>query len=80
MKISVNLNDYVYVRLNQHGMACWKKHWSVLPDRMKPEEVAAKREPDGRLKIQLHDLMATFGPMTYVGGWMPFVDGAVELV
>lgn len=79
MSLSVNLNDTVYVRLNAFGAKLWETHWEALKDTPHFDRAVSRREPDGRLKVQLWTLIEAFGPGIHIGANIPFVDGTVDL-
>lgn len=67
---TVNLNDPVWVRLNDLGL-------KRLEDEYGPKLTAMLRTNGGFYKFQLWGLMDVFGPACRIGMSMPFEDGMV---
>ena len=63
--IEINLNEYVYVKLTEAGVAKLKADHEALgvPWAFKMPTV----DDDGYTRFQLHELMHTFGPMCFLG-------------
>lgn len=60
--IEFNVNNYVWVRLNDYGRELYYQKPYTSPI----------RERDGWSKWQAWDLMQTFGPHIWLGGQVPF--------
>lgn len=80
--MTVNLNDYIAVRLTEHGEKVWADDWKdtiykgTVPDRVRNSATL----PDGRVKFQLWYAMQLFGPLCYTGNSnLPFVGNEVEI-
>lgn len=74
---SFNINHHVRVKLTALG----RKHLSEIGElwRLEPGHSNAVDDATGFSEWQLWDLMATFGPVLYMGGGVPF-ETEIELV
>ena len=63
-----NLNDYVFVKLNDYG----EKIWEYQNADFLMEAPKLKLEKDGYLKIQLWELMRIYGKFLHNGSMLPF--------
>jgi hypothetical protein len=83
--IEANINDQVLVRLTPFGEKLWVKKWEEtvrvmeLPKGKVPDAIReANVLKDGRVRFQMWDLAATFGPYLYNGATdVPFVDNKI---
>ena len=67
--VRFNINGDVRVKLTPLGRQIWRSYWKPHDPEGNMEK---KIDPDGWLKIQLWEVMATFGPHMYNGGDVPF--------
>lgn len=76
-----NINNYVRVKLNDHGRKICKDYHDDLfkSSRMKPEYTPPVEDDDGWSKWQMWELMQKFGPHIYLGGEVPF-DPQIEIL
>jgi hypothetical protein len=65
---SFNINDYVYVRLNDTGRKIYGDYWA----KYSCEPIPLIEEDNGYSKWQLWDLMNVFGEHIFNGCRMPF--------
>lgn len=72
MKVRININDRVRVKLTEHGRDLVSKHDGLAFERFKVDA-------DGRIETQLWCLMQAFGPHLYMGGQIPF-ETEIEVV
>jgi hypothetical protein len=74
MKIVLNVNDNVHVRLTEFGIEQFKKWhnatWSTIP--VETPDSSPPIDKDGWSKFQLWVLMDIFGSVMYNGGPVPF--------
>ncbi len=76
--IEVDLTEYVWVQLTDHGRAVhketYKKVWSIFSDTPNPllEYTPPKEDEDGWSRWQLWVLMQEFGKVICHGGDEPF--------
>ncbi len=79
-----NVNDYVRVRLNDHGRAIVREKHDELAAFIKGRGGAfhefrpTVEDADGWSRWQLWDLMHTFGPHIHLGARVPF-ETTIEL-
>jgi hypothetical protein len=80
MKIIVNLNDKVSVRLTPAGEAIWADWYRAgNPLRSIPDYITKKIDEKGWISFQLWDFMNVFGPALYLGMHAPlFVENDVR--
>ncbi|WP_208952384.1 hypothetical protein [Rahnella sp. ChDrAdgB13] len=75
MKLAtVNINNYVKVKLNEFGLSVMKSNREEL-QRMAPslpDFTPPSTDSDGYSKFQLWSLMETFGPIIHLGCELPF--------
>lgn len=69
----MNINDYVYVRLTKLGVDTLVESWAGSDYPI----VSSRELGGGWFKFQLHDLMHTFGPKTFIGQPNMFVRNEV---
>ena len=71
--IKINLNDYVYVKLNEIGLAILKEYYDKLyKDALnKPEYKPPAIDKEGYSKMQLHTFMMYFGHTMYLSSALP---------
>lgn len=68
-----NVNNYVWVRLTDHGRKILREQHEALFERSRnPPEWSAPKEQDGWSRWQLWDLMTQLGDYCYNGGQVPF--------
>jgi len=80
---SFNTNNDVWVRLNDHGQELYLEYHHIPPGTpgvgsvdAKARLEAARDEDSGCIRLQLHELMAIFGP--HMGSFRsPFVDNEI---
>lgn len=72
--VTINVNDYVLVRLTQHGMEVHRGNHERLFSGVKhvPPYKPPERDQAGWSRFQLWDLMSQFGASTYNGGELCF--------
>lgn len=84
MKLTVNMNDDIRVRLTPAGEKQWEKYWNTNPfwsEHIVPPAVRkAATLPDGRVHFQLWHAMEVFGSMLYNGCEIPFENNEIEIV
>lgn len=74
----VNLNEYVKVKLTDHGINILKKERNELNKRMAERgftgfgEYEPKTDENGYTSFQMWDLMQRLGPYVSIGNRMPF--------
>jgi hypothetical protein len=66
MKITININDRVRVRLTEAGRVVYRKFFTDLKCQ------APIIPPDGVIEDPLWSIMNIFGPYSYMGCQMPF--------
>jgi len=72
-----NLNESVYVKLNQSGIQILMERHIELYDRLgieEPEFEEPKRDQDGYSEFQLYNLMHIFGEYLHIGNPNPPFD------
>ena len=69
--VTLNLNDFVYVRLNDHGRKVAQES---------PYSFAYEEDEDGWSKWQWWTLMNVFGPVFEMGRSTPFETLTVKMV
>lgn len=76
MLVEFNINDYVYVKLTDAGRMEIRRQAEELEDYWKKPRGTfsnhKEEDADGWSKWQMHELMNTFGGMTFVWGKLPF--------
>lgn len=73
--VTFNINDYVQVRLTEHGRACLRKQYYELAVAYKgnpPFAYSPPKEVDGWSRWQAWELMRDLGPHFSHGGDVPF--------
>ena len=82
MKISVNINDTVKVKLTEGGKrlhrAMFDQFHAMYPQ-LKHEYIAPKEDAEGYSEFQLWCLMQDFGPHIRLGGMPPFSDIVIPI-
>jgi hypothetical protein len=77
--VQINLNCYVFVRLNELGKKIWEEYWNEAVGNSLSESVLIQKTlPDGRIRFQLWELMHAFGPKCILGLDSPFTDNQIE--
>ena len=90
MRAHINLNDYVWVELNDYGWECIEKHYRELFNQQDVSEFVdlfksrtSEQWVDGGKKLvtemQLHELMNLLGNKMYCGGNSVIVNNNVYL-
>lgn len=81
--MKININDEIIVRLTKHGERMWAAHWNRYTDYGAKIPWAIEREarqPDGRVRFQIHELMNIFGLACYNGSvTLPFEKNELEI-
>lgn len=75
----MNINDYVYVRLTEHGEQQWNENWKRV-DPLGVPTCIRKSAYVGKewYRFQMHELMHTFGKSCYNGSnTLPFVNNEI---
>jgi len=72
----MNMNDYVYVRLNDHGR---KIHRDNQHELSKFYPYTPPKEINGWARFQMWELMREFGRHVYNGCVMPFENTEIAL-
>ena len=80
MKVKFNINENVYVKLNEYGIKKWLDYEQTtilhhLPDFIYSftlEDILSRRNVDGYWKFQLYNLMHIFGEYFSLGSEIPF--------
>lgn len=68
-----NINNYVHIKMTQHGRDIYEKYWTDLMSGYKDWQYNPKKESvDGWSKWQMWDVMRVFGEHMYNGCVMPF--------
>lgn len=78
MKIEVNLNDYMYVKLTEHGRAMHRKHHRDNYERFAIEYREPKTDENGISEFQIWEFMQIFGSYMY-NGCKPLCEMNVEV-
>ncbi|MGG3307336.1 hypothetical protein ABER23_07905 [Paenibacillus lautus] len=79
----VNLNEYVKVKLTDHGISILKKERAELNKRFAERgltgfgEYEPKVDEDGYTSFQLWDLMQRLGPHISIGCQLPFETNVI---
>lgn len=71
----MNLNDDVWVQLNERGLQVYLDRWKGLGLKGLP---AGLKVRGGWTRFQLWDLAFTFGQTLYMGGPLPFRSTAIR--
>lgn len=81
MRLLVNLNDTVRVRLTEAGRKVYCEHWAphVRTAGMNVPDWIAEKLHRPVLAIQIHELMHVFGPHATVGAEPLFESNDLEL-
>ena len=69
----VNLNEYCLLQLTADGIVTLRKAWGKYYDDLH----ARALQPDGRLRLQLHEVAHIFGPKLFSGSLQPPVHNNV---
>ena len=72
MKFNININDYVKVKLTDHGRNILDNQNAELKKCYPDAEPRHKPDENGFYKIQLWELMSIFGEYLYNGCKIPF--------
>ena len=80
MKIFINLNESVYVKLTDKGIEKMKENHRALyfGNPNIPEFKARNVDKDGYTKFQLHSLMSIFGELMYCGAQPVFENAEIK--
>lgn len=72
MKVTVNLNDTVVLKLNAHGAKIYNDYYSPIcaDQRVNVDDV---------IKVTLWHMAHIFGPHLYNGGKLPFESTTLEI-
>jgi len=76
MKVEINLNDSVRVKLTERGLKIYKEYFKQFP-------IDCHREPkivDSYYETQLHELMQIFGSSLFNGCIMPFETANIIVI
>lgn len=75
----MNINDYVYVRLTDHGEQQWTEAGKITDPVGVPTCILKSAWiGDGWYRFQMHDLMHTFGKSCYNGSCtLPFINNEI---
>lgn len=71
--VETNLNDYVKVKLNEHGREIHRKFWEPYCGKNLPYKYP-EVDSEGYSKFQIHEFMLTFGSECSIGS-SPFCEG-----
>ena len=74
-KVQVNINDMIRFRLTEYGRSvreAWWKEYGLQAPVLTPDS-------NGRVEMQLWEVMQIFGPAMRMGGKQIIVDNEIEL-
>jgi hypothetical protein len=75
LEVTLNLNDYVYIRMTDFGRQEHKRQYEELRKEFRylPEDAQIKEDDDGWSRWQLYNIMNIFGHLLYNGAQqLPF--------